>query len=214
MRKTLLAAALSAIAFTTAQAVTCDDYKNADGTPIVDDIDVQYPDGKIRIISTASVGVSFDDIDAVNDARDEAKMEAKKAIASFLSEGIKSDNTVNRAVREDKTLQGKAGQAKRTEVATLVKNLAGNTSALLRGVVPLGSCYTPGLLMRVTVGVKTETITAAGNLANSIAQPVAPQAPAASTNGGASAPSEGAAAAGDPLRQTPGFANSHRLNNF
>ena len=37
-------------------------------------------------------------------------------------------------------------------------------TGLQRGVVPLGSCYTPGKFVRVTVGVKPETVLAAGNM--------------------------------------------------
>ena len=44
-------------------------------------------------------------------------------------------------------------------------------AGLQRGVVPLGSCYTPGKFVRVTVGVKPETLLAAGNIDATISSP-------------------------------------------
>jgi hypothetical protein len=47
---------------------------------------------------------------------------------------------------------------------TQLKEMSLAASGLQRGVVPLGSCYTPGKFVRVTVGVKPETVLAAGNM--------------------------------------------------
>ena len=209
MIKIVLAATLSSLAFTGAQAASCDDYGLSQGMTIED---VQ---GGIKILATASVGVSFDDVDAVNDARDEATMAAKALIAQFMSEGIRSDDQVSRAVHEDKSLQADARQAKRTEVIDRVKRLANSSSALLRGVVPLGDCYTAGREMRVTVGIKPETIAAAGGLSNSVAQqPVAQPAPASQLLDTSTPPQAGGATGGQPLNQVPGFSNNQRIGKF
>ena len=77
----------SAIAFallatcSLARAAGCDDY------PFTQGINVEDVNGGTRIIATAEVTVSFDDIDAIKDARDEATLEAKSLISGFMSEG-------------------------------------------------------------------------------------------------------------------------------
>ena len=58
------------------------------------------------------------------------------------------------------------------------------TRALLRGVLRLGSCYEPGKYVRVTVGMKDETINAAEKLAKKIAESVNKQATPTSDNTG------------------------------
>ena len=61
------------------------------------------------------------------------------------------------------------------EVVERVKTLRNSSQALLRGLLPLGDCYTKGEEVRVSVGVKPKTINAAGNLAGGIADSVASQ---------------------------------------
>lgn len=209
MLKIFLVASLSAMAATVAQAASCDDYGLTQGMTIED---VQ---GGIKILATASVGVSFDDVDAVNDARDEATMAAKALIASFMSEGIRSDDQISRAVHEDKSLQADARRAKRIEIIDRVRHLANSSSALLRGVVPLGDCYTPGREMRVTVGIKPETIAAAGGLSNSVAQqPIAQPAPPAPALDSSTPPQSGGTVGGQPLNHVSGFSNNQRIGKF
>lgn len=155
MTLTLLFAALSAPAF----SAGCDDY------PFTQGINVEDVNGGIRIISTAEVSASFDDINSIKDARDEATLEAKGLISGFMSEGIRSDQVINKAVQETKSMQGETKTAIRNEVTQRIKRLASSTQALLRGVVPLGECYTKGAVFRVSVGIKPETIAQAENLA-------------------------------------------------
>ena len=54
------------------------------------------------------------------------------------------------------------------KVKTIVCSLRNSTVALLRGVVTLGSCYTPGEYVRVTVGIKPETIAQARKMSGQI----------------------------------------------
>jgi len=182
--------------------------------PFTDGMNVEDVQGGIRIISTATSTVTFDDIDSVKDARDEAELEAKAAIARFMSEGIKSDSVIARAVQETKSMQGGAKAASRNEAISRVKRLASSSAALLRGVVVLGDCYTKGQFVRVSVGLKPETIAQAerlsGDISTSIGVQPAPGAPRPPT--GRSPP-----LAAPPV-QAPsgvgGHSNTERLNRF
>jgi len=80
--------------------------------------------------------------------------------------------------------------------------------------VVLGDCYTKGHEVRVSVGVKPETINAAGNLAGGISNSVAnnPTPLPGTTN--APAPSASTGAASTPLQGVESHSNTERLNKF
>jgi hypothetical protein len=166
-------------------AAGCDDY------PYIQSINVEQVKGGIRIISTAAVSVSFDDIDAVKDARDEATLEAKSQISQFLSEGIRSEQSVNKAVAETKSMQGDSKATARKETIDRLKQLRSSSQALLRGVLPLGECYTKGKEFRMSVGIKPETISDAETLSNGMSYPDLTQSEAAPKLGGQSSGVDG-----------------------
>ena len=198
-----------------------------DAYPYTDGINVEDVKGGTKIVATASSSVSFDDIDSIKDAKDEALLEAKAAISKFLTEDIKSDEKVSRVINETKSMSGQTKQALRTEVKNRVKTLSNSSQALLRGVVPLGDCYTKGREVRVTVGIKPETIASAGNLAGGISksvseQPTATSAKPAAPAAGNKAKSNANAKPGtqkdlgdlQPLQDMDSYSNSKRLDNF
>ena len=140
----------------------CNEYPYSDG------INVEDVAGGTKILATSSVSVTLDDVDSVQDARDEATMEAKSLISKFMSEDINSDEVVNRVVNESKISSAEGKSATREELVVRVKTLLNSSRALLRGAVTLGDCYTPGREMRVSVGIKPETIRSAERLSGSI----------------------------------------------
>jgi hypothetical protein len=196
-----------------ANAEGCQDY------PFTQGINVEDVNGGTKIIATADVSVSFDDIDAIKDSRDEATIEAKSLISAFMSEGIHSDQVINKAVQETKSMQGDTKVAVRKEVVDRVKRLASSTQALLRGVVPLGECYTKGKEFRVSVGLKPDTISsaenAAGNISNSLANQPPPGAPMSGSGGsGSSTSAPSAPSATQPPSGVDSYSDTKRLNKF
>lgn len=69
-------------------------------------------------------------------------------------------------------MSGAGKENQREEVINRVKSLRNSSKSLLRGVVPLADCYTKGQIVRVSVGLKPETIKSAGNLAGGISKSV------------------------------------------
>lgn len=183
---------------TSALAADCGDY------PYTQGVNVELTDGGVKIISTAIVGVSFADIDSIKDAREEATLEAKSLISSFMSEGIRSDQVVARAVGETKVMQGDRKEVVRQEAIGRVKTLVASSQALLKGVVPLGECYTKGSELRVSVGIKPETIAAATGLKTEIGNAKSPFDDGRQRSGSAST----LRGSGD------GYSNTERLKGF
>lgn len=191
-------------------ASSCNDY------PYTDGINIEDLSGGTKILATATASVSFDDVDSVMDAKDEATLLAKAAIAKFMTEGITSDETLNKAVNETKSMSGQGKEAQRTEVIERVKAIRSSSKALLRGVVPLADCYTKGQMVRVSVGIKPETINSAGNLAggisNSLQNSSTPTKQSDITAPLGSAGSSNPAQV--PAQGVDSYSNTSRLKNF
>ncbi len=98
-----------------------------------------------------------------------------------------------------------------------MKSLRNSAQALLRGVVTLGSCYTKGRELRVTVGLKPETIKSAQNLAGTINDSMSKQpTPRSGASNRQSSGSSGSSGSGvsQPLRGMDGHSSSDKLKTF
>lgn len=199
-----------------AYATSCQEYEYGDG------IIVQgTEDGGTKILATSSAGVSFDDVDSIKDARDEATMEAKALLSKFLTEDIMSDEKINQIVNESSKFSNNERTATKSVLKERVKSLRNSSRALLRGVAPLGSCYTKAREVRVTVGLKSGTIKAAGKIAEDISTSVVSQPTPSSvktkntprieatTNNRATSGNDSTS-----FREMEGYSDSEQIKNF
>lgn len=209
---TTLVAAMLIINSGATWAASCDEYPYTDGLTVLNE-----GGDKIKFISTAEASVNFDDSSAIRDARDEASMQAKAKISAFFSETVKNENDVARVVDESVTMKGEEKSKQRKEVTQKLMHIAQSSQALLRGVVPLGDCYTTSKIVRVTVGLKPETIEMAENLAGKVSQSIStqPTMTIAPQNSGtnSSAPLNSSTPSA-PTAGGNGFSHTERLSNF
>lgn len=123
-----------------------------------------------KIVVTVEKSVNFDDSDAVELAREKAELEGANKIAEFLQRDLKSEKKLKSAAMETASMSGDTKKATLDKAEQMLKTISQNSGAVLRGVVPLDECYTPGKFIRVTVGIKPETIKAAGIFAGEISK--------------------------------------------
>ena len=118
----------------------------------------------LKIVTTAQAPVLADDADLVDMALEEADASARTMIQQFIKTEIDSRKDFSDSSVQNITINpdGKKFDVEKTK--TQLKEMSLAATGLQRGVVPLGSCYTPGKFVRVTVGVKPETVLAAGNM--------------------------------------------------
>ena len=118
----------------------------------------------LKIVTTAQASVLADDADLVDMALEEAEAKARVAVQKFIKTEIASRTDFSDSAVTNITTNpdGKKFDQERTKTQLKEMSLAAN--GLQRGVVNLGSCYTPGKVVRVTVGVKPETVLAAGSM--------------------------------------------------
>jgi len=200
----VIAASLLSPAYAQFFSESCNNYPQ-DGQDVQGDSPANF-----KIMYTASAGVDFDDTSDVKLATDTATLEAKAGIARFLNEAVAVEQAIDNAINKSSTMSGNEKQVVKTETTRALKNLSSSSSAMLRGVVVLGGCYTKAKLVRVTVGIKPETIATAGAISSSMGNP----------GGGQQAPRPSATPAGppptpsQPLNGVDGYSNTTRLKNF
>lgn len=165
MKVLSLAASLVFLGQTGAMATSCDAYPEGIGATVVD-----TPAG-IKIISTAEASVPIDDRDLYMDGLAEATIEAKAKISSFMNETISRDCKINKKSVSDIKITAEGKSVDVAKVKETICSLGASTSSLLRGVVTLGSCYTPGQLVRVTVGIKPESTAQSQRMSGQINRP-------------------------------------------
>ncbi len=195
-----------------ATAASCEEYPYTDGMPPPEVL----PSGGIKIISTSSVSVSNDDISLINAARDEATLEAKTKIAKFLNEVVTSETSSSKAINDTSTLKNDTKDVTTKIVKEAITKSGNSAQALMRGIVPLADCYSKGREVRVSVGLKTDTINQAGNLADTLrgslsSQPTPNSSNLNSTTGQSVAPP---AKTSGGLQGSDGFSNTKNLQNF
>jgi hypothetical protein len=211
--KVLGALASSCLIANSALAEDCGTYPHGRGSDVIPVEGSEMP----KIISTARVAPFSDDIDDVDDAFDEATLEAKTAISKFMSELVSSEE-LRTSVTERMTKQNNNNKQKsKTTVENIASLMSSSSEAMLRGVVVLGDCYTPGREVRVTVGLKPETLNQAAGLASATGASLssAPTPTDFSSSAGSKAgASKASKSSEDNIQRVEGHSNSSRLKDF
>lgn len=197
--KTIYFVILSVFLSQAAFAEDCSDYPYSKGVNVI------LVDDGTKILSTAMTSVLFDDMDLYVDALEEAELEAKASISKFLEEKVAKSCTTDKSIISLVNISNQDGVALKTADATKVKStlcrMSSTTQSVLRGAVVIGSCYTPGEQVRVTVGIKPETTAAAKELSNSMEKSINYLDSSEQTNG-------------STLTSVDGYSNTDQLSEF
>ena len=177
----------------------CGDY------PLSDGLTVQQTERGPKIMSTATVSVAMDDQEEVLDAMKEAELTAKAAIAKFFNETIQSDESLDKAVETSIKIGGDKKEATKATFKKQMTSIRNSASALLKGVMKVGDCYTSGEFVRVTVGLKPDSVAAAAGGKEMIDEAGTEQ----SDNQGGD-DTDG----GSDLKSTDSFSNTKGLQDF
>ena len=190
-----------AVQLSPSYAADCSDYPQQPGMDYESVEGYEMP----KIIATERAIPFSEDLSDIDDAMDEAEIGAKARIMQFRAEFI-SETTEREKLTTKLTQQNNNNVQKSKEtVETIRKFMSQSTSGFQRGVVPLGDCYTPGKEVRVSVGIKPETLLAAEALDSAVE---------ASLDGSGEAGGSSLGASEDNLNRAEGHSNSDRLEDF
>jgi hypothetical protein len=173
--------------------------------------------GQFKIITTGAASLDFDDVSSMQEARREAELIAKRTLAEYINQQLSSEDKIERQIDSARSLvKGEDGStvttAQRQEVKTQLTTINARADVVLRGVAVLGSCYTKGHEVRVTVGIKSETVANAQALGQTMDAVSAanygkssPAAAAGKTQNGSGTPNEG---------QTKDYKGGDKIKDF
>lgn len=139
-----------------------------------DDTSIEFSaDGKFKIITTAAVYVDFDEGSVVQSAIREAELVGKRVIAEYINQKLSSADAIENQITNSRLFGSSNGtvnltSSQREEVKKQLSVINTRSDAVLKGVSKLGSCYTKGSQVRVTVAIKSETVTNAEQLGTSM----------------------------------------------
>jgi hypothetical protein len=163
-------------------------------------------DGGWRIFAIGRGTYDFDDNDDIQQARQEAMLQAKAHIAKFMGETVTSDETLGRLSEKKKSLSSSgAGSVEKTDVKTMTTMIRSQAKQLLAGVITLETSQQPnpkggGGTFVVKMGISNKTVAVSGRAKGDIA--------AAAAAGGGAVDAAAAATTASPA-STPG---AHGLN--
>ena len=138
----------------------CSQYRYKAGESKIEPVD----GGGLKVIMTAQASVLADDTDLIEMAMEEAKMKGRNEIAKFMKNKISGKDEFSTKMVQDVIINPEGKDFNVNKVKEQLKTMGESVDGIVRGIVPLGSCYQPGKFVRVTMGIKPETIAAAGNM--------------------------------------------------
>ena len=121
--------------------------------------------GLFTFIVTEEASVRKDDSKQRTRALKVAQLRGKKSISTFIKENIESKESFDEQSVEKSVENPDGVQWEAENVINIFESISSSSANIIRGIIPLGSCYEPGKFVRVTMGIKPETIQAAGNTA-------------------------------------------------
>lgn len=129
--------------------------------------------GKFKLLSTGSASVDFDETSEVMGARRQAELIAKRSIAEYINQNLASEDAIDSEIATSKTNRkatdgSVVSSAQRNEIKKQIAIIKTRADAVLKGAIPIGSCYTKGREIRVTIGIKSETVSNAISLGASM----------------------------------------------
>jgi hypothetical protein len=140
----------------------------------------------------------------------------RKCNNKLFTEVIQTDEGLDKFIKESKTMSGAGKQIVRNETKVRITSLRNSSNALLRGVVTLGGCYDKGREVRVTVGIKPETVAAAERMVGIIGSSIANQPTTGSpgVNGGGGKSNSAVGPTQQPLTNVDEYSNTKKVNKF
>ena len=134
------------------------------------------PDGSFQILARGTGTYDFDDVDDVNDARQEGVLKAKAALAKFMKEKLSTEEAFASATKKVKSItsdgQTQTANVTKESVKTNAQIIRNSADALLKGVITLKEQKIPRKgssgEIQVTVGVSSKTLKAVGKLVRAL----------------------------------------------
>ena len=126
-----------------------------------------------KIVSTGQASVLIDDIDEVNDAYEEARLNAKSEVVKFYNdESLVTECNNGKSNLSTRFLtnntDGASGNYNKTVTKEVLCNTRTKAEGLLKGVVTVEQCYQKGEYVKLTIGISPKTLKQAATIQDNI----------------------------------------------
>ena len=126
-----------------------------------------------KIVSTGQASVLIDDIDEVNDAYEEARLNAKTEVVKFYNdESLSNECNNGKSNLSTRFLtnntDGASGNYNKTVTKEVLCNTRTKAEGLLKGVVTVEQCYQKGEYVKLTIGISPKTLKQAATIQDNI----------------------------------------------
>ena len=132
-------------------------------------------DGSFQILARGTGTYDFNDVDDINDAKKEAVLKAKAALAKFMNEKLSTEEGFAEASKKTKSMtsdgQNQSVNVSKESVKTSSTMIKNQAEALLKGVITIKMqkiARGAGGEVQATVGVSSKTLAAVSKLQNGI----------------------------------------------
>ena len=159
---------------------------------------VPKEDGTFSLQMTQEARVRADSQSQKNRALKIAQLRAEQSVSKWIKQELEGKESFSSEAVEEAVENADGVDWKVEEAQTFIESVASSSKNLISGIIPIGSCYEPGKYVRVTVGIKPETMAAANNAAATFNKPSAGYSTETNTS---SNPSNGAAGSSSEARR-------------
>jgi hypothetical protein len=160
---------------------------------------VPKADGTFSLQMTQEASVRADSQSQKNRALKIAQLRAEQSVSKWIKQELEGKESFSTEAVEEAVENADGVDWKVEEAQTFIESVASSSKNLISGIIPIGSCYEPGKYVRVTVGIKPETMAAANNAAATFNKPSAGYS--TETNTSSNTPSNGAAGSSSEVRR-------------
>lgn len=151
------------------------------------------PEGGWRLFGKGTGTYDLNDADEIRQATKDAELRAKAAISKFLSEKIKSEESLTNLSKKTKRLSSGVGEkgdpsveVSKTDIQVRLEEISSRSTTILAGVITLETKRQPqgnGGTISVVLGVSTKSLQLAGRIGRSIQEEIKGNQPSGKMGG-------------------------------
>ncbi len=134
---------------------------------------VPKADGTFSLQMTQEASVRADSQSQKSRALKIAQLRAEQSVSKWIKQELEGKDEFSTEAVEEAVENADGVDWNVEEASTFIETVAASSKNLISGITPIGSCYEPGKYVRVTVGIKPETIAAAVNASATFNKPAA-----------------------------------------
>ena len=168
---------------------------------------VPKEDGTFSLQMTQEASVRADSQSQKTRALKIAQLRAEQSVSKWIKQELEGKDEFSTEAVDEAVENADGVEWDIEEATTFMESVAASSKNIISGIIPIGSCYEPGKYVRVTVGIKPETMAAAANASATFNKPASGYSTKTNESGNSNY-GDGASSSGrgpQPFNTAPGY---------